>query len=88
MNMYWRKNGEIVNIKRLSRADIKSSLNYLRETSKTKVNGYTVPFWILSFKRELEYRKRLEKTIINALPNAKWFNEKLNEITYNIKYKK
>jgi len=86
--MYWRQNNEIINIKKLSNNRIKSNLDYLYKSDKTYINGYTVPYWILSFKKELDYRKELGDAVIDALPWVKQqVQQELNRTTYNIRYK-
>jgi hypothetical protein len=86
--MIWKTyNNNISTIKNMPERDIYSALHYLDNTNQKAINGFSTPFWIMSFEKELNYRKELERTIINALPQARWFNEEYNKVIYNIKYK-
>ena len=82
--MYWRKEGNPVNIKNLSNGDIKSNIYYLSNSHLTEVNGYTKPYWLMSFKKELNRRKEIGNAVIRQIP---WLNEECNNVIYNIKYK-
>ncbi len=83
--MIWNKDkdGNLVTIKSMSNSEVKSNIHYLYKSTKEEINGFTVPFWIMSFKAELDKRKQLENVIINRLP---YVRQKLNELTYNIRY--
>lgn len=83
-DLYWKQDGVMTNIKNLSNSQIKSGLNYLYNTHNIEVNCQTVPFCIMRFKSELEYRKKRDSAIVNAIP---YLCEKVNEVTYNIKWK-
>lgn len=82
--MYWNQDGVMTNIKNLKNKQIKRGLCYLYNTNYTEVHGQSIPFCVMSMKKELEYRKKRDKAIINAIP---FLCEKINEITYNIKYR-
>jgi len=71
--IYWKVNNEYINIKRLSNSHLKSCREFLKRKSFKVFGDYTVPFWILMINRELNYRKELERTIINELPELPYF---------------
>lgn len=85
--MYWTIKDQKINIKQLSKQQIRSSLAYLDTYTRPIINGYSVPFWIMNLKKQLDYKKRLESYIINMLPSAKWFNQEYNKVIYNMKDK-
>ncbi len=84
--MIWSKDkdGNLITIKGMSNSEIKSNIHYLYRSTKLEIEGVTIPFWIMSFKQELEKRKTVENVIIDRLP---FIREKLNELTYNLRYK-
>lgn len=75
----------VPDVRFMTNKQIKYSLYLNRSSERSEINGYSLPFWELSLIRELEYRKALEETIIDHVSGVR---EKINEITYNIKWKK
>lgn len=87
--MIWKKRyNDYMTLKNMSYWELKRELEFLYNTDQKEINGHSTPYWIMNFNKELDYRKRREAAIINALPCYRWFNSELNNIKYNIKYKK